>query len=80
MSKDFNETVPQRILSRWSSACGDGEKSVKRAARLNWVPRFHLGRATAQTTIGRCQLRGLLLVGIDMRFLSPVRRSQQGFK
>jgi hypothetical protein len=77
--------VPQRIRSRWSCACGGQtmslcrravEKNVRRAVRLNWVPRFHLGRATAQTTIGRCQLCGLLLVSrIDMRFFSPAAQS-----
>jgi hypothetical protein len=72
MSKDFNETVLHRIRSRWSCACGGQtmslmrrravEKRVRRAARLSWVPRFHLGHATAQMTNGRCQLCGLLLV------------------
>jgi hypothetical protein len=55
-----------------------GEKKVRRAARLSWVPRFHLGRATAQTTIGRCQLCGLLLVSTCD--FSRLLRSQQGFK
>ena len=80
MSKDFNETVLHRIRSRWSCACGGQtmslmrqravEKSVRRAARLSWVPRFHLGRATAQTTIERCQLCGLLLLSTRDFFLA----------
>ena len=85
MSKDFNETLLHRIRSRWSCASGGRmmslmrrraiEKSGRRAARLSWVPRFHLGRATAQTTIECCQLCCLLLVSTCD--FSRLLRSQQ---